>query len=367
MATLIRRKTGLYRAQFYDASRTPQRKRVSLKTRNKRTAERFLAKLERDYVLGTYDPWAPAESEVQESEADVRLLGGAVDAYMDSCAHLSPNTLRTYRSIFKLFREHLGASYEVQQISPADLLSFLDSTDAGAVTRRKYLHHLGYLFRFLIRRDAMKRDLSKDVKLPRLPEQAPKSMTPADVDHLIQTIHDHVEATAEDGRVPDYRWLVDIIRANVHLGLRLGEIIHLRWEHVCLQRRTLAVRNTDEFTTKRGKERVLPLSQTAYDVFRKLQEEDSERLWVFTSHMGKLKPHYLSQTFLKFRRMAGLRDGVSFHSTRHTCATWLAERGVPVGVIQELMGHSSVKTTERYMNVRPATTRHWVEQAFGND
>lgn len=66
----------------------------------------------------------------------------------------------------------------------------------------------------------------------------------------------------------------------------------------------------------------------------------------------KLAPGTLSKMFLKFRRMAGLPEHINLHSTRHTFGTWLAERGTPVTVIQTLMGHSSVTTTERYMSTR---------------
>lgn len=78
----------------------------------------------------------------------------------------------------------------------------------------------------------------------------------------------------------------------------------------------------------------------------------------------KLEPSTLSQAFLKFRRKAGLPEEFSLHSTRHTVESWLAQRGVPVTVIQRLMGHSTVTTTERYMSMRADVTQQWVRQAF---
>lgn len=97
-----------------------------------------------------------------------------MDAYMLSCSHLSRHTLRTYRSIFNLFRDHLGASYEVFRIEPRDVIAFLDGTEANEVTRHKYVNHLGYLFRFLVERDAVETDLSKEVKLPKAARTRPK-------------------------------------------------------------------------------------------------------------------------------------------------------------------------------------------------
>ena len=88
--------------------------------------------------------------------------------------------------------------------------------------------------------------------------------------------------------------------------------------------------------------------------------------YVFTSHRGGRidPPDYLSWAFMTFRRRAELPEHFSFHSTRHTFGTWLAERGVPVTVIQSLMGHSSVTTTERYMSTRVDVAEQWVGRAL---
>lgn len=109
-------------------------------------------------------------------------------------------------------------------------------------------------------------------------------MTPVEVEHLISTIHDYTKRNIDNWRVPDYRWLAHIVKANVYLGLRLGEVTHARWEHVDLDRRTLAVLNTEEFTTKRGKERVLPVPELAHEVLAAFWESRGDLPRVFTSH-----------------------------------------------------------------------------------
>lgn len=367
MASLINR-TGWYYAQFHDASRRPKSKRVSLKTTKKRTAERLLTKLEEQYRLGEFDPWMPPAVEPDEEKPDLSRLGPAVEAYLASCSHLKPKTIVTYRDVFNLFKACVGDDFPVDRLRADHVQSFVDDGERSVVTRRKYARHLGYLFRYLVREGWMQEDLSKQVRLRRVPEQAPKSMTPGQVETLIGTIEAHMRTHAKNPRVPDYTWLVRLIRANVHLGLRRAELIHLRWRHVDLKRGTLRVANDDRFSTKSGKERVLPLAGGARCVLEEMYAEraPSPDDLVFTSHKGQLTPSGLSHTFLKFRRKAKLPDGISVHSLRHTYATWMAERGVPVGVIKELMGHSSITTTERYMSVRPATARHWVERVFGS-
>ncbi len=85
---------------------------------------------------------------------------------------------------------------------------------------------------------------------------------------------------------------------------------------------------------------------------------------MFHADGQKLAAGTLSKMFLKFRRMAGLPEHINLHSTRHTFGTWLAERGTPVTVIQTLMGHSSLTTTERYMSTRADVAESWVKKAF---
>jgi len=357
MASLIRnRRSGFYYAQFYSHLQKPNRKTVSLKTRKKRVAERALAKLEDAVALGEVDPWAPED----ENEDELSVMGVAVGAYLKSCRHLKSSTQRTYREILFPFRDHLGSGYPVSKISVRNILTWLDSTSAGDVTRRKYVNHLGYFFRFLLQRGEISTDLSKKVPLRKVPELAPKAMTKDEVDALVWAIREY----ARDGRCRrDYTWLGLLVEANVYLGLRRGELIHLQWDHVDLERGILVVRNSAEFTTKSSRERSIPLCERSKTALRSLL---SYRVGKYVFHVNgqKLKAGTLTKLFLKFRRQAGLPEHINLHSTRHTFGTWLAERGTPVTVIQTLMGHSSVTTTERYMSTRADVAETWVRKVF---
>ncbi len=357
MAALVyHSRSGYYFAQFYDGQQNPTRKTVALKTKKKRIAERALAKLEDAVALGDIDPWAPK----QETADRLTVMGVAVKAYLNSCSHLKPNTVKTYREILFPFQEHLGTEYQLSKVSVANILAWLDSTSAGEVTRRKYVNHLGYFFRFLVKRGEISSDLSKKVPLRKVPETAPKSMTQEEVGKLVQTIRQY----SDDVRCRnDFAWLALLVEANVYLGLRRGELIHLQWDHVDFERGLIYVKNSEEFTTKSSRERTIPLCHQAAQTLLK-QQYYRQGKYVYQVDGHKLAPGTLSKIFLKFRRMAGLPEHVNLHSTRHTFGTWLAERGTPVTVIQSLMGHSSVTTTERYMSTRADVAESWVKRAF---
>ena len=68
----------------------------------------------------------------------------------------------------------------------------------------------------------------------------------------------------------------------------------------------------------------------------------------------------------KYVRLARLPDDVSFHHLRHTCASWLVMKGVPMRVVQEILGHSSVTVTQRYAHLAPGVMREAMEATFGD-
>jgi hypothetical protein len=123
MASLIHQ-DGRYYAQFYDSDRSPSRTRVALRTSEKRTAQRILARAEDKWALGDYDPrrhgrqhglfgWEPGPDE------DLSTLGKAIDAYLESSSHLRPDTQRTYREVLRLFEDHVGSDQHVDVSKPA--------------------------------------------------------------------------------------------------------------------------------------------------------------------------------------------------------------------------------------------------------
>jgi site-specific recombinase XerD len=73
----------------------------------------------------------------------------------------------------------------------------------------------------------------------------------------------------------------------------------------------------------------------------------------------------MTKAFKRMVRKAGLDERIHFHSLRHTTGSWLSMKGVPMRVIQAIMGHSSVSVTERYSHLAPETLDSAMEETFG--
>ena len=124
--------------------------------------------------------------------------------------------------------------------------------------------------------------------------------------------------------------------------------------------------------TKSGKERSVPLAGDALKVLRRRYEESagSEVESVFLDDEGrKIRPGRVSKRFKFYVREASLpsAERLSFHSLRHTCASWLTMKGVPIRVVQAILGHSSVNVTEIYSHLRPEVMTRAMQETFGDN
>jgi len=151
----------------------------------------------------------------------------------------------------------------------------------------------------------------------------------------------------------------EMILMGLRTGLRQGEIRGLQWEAVDWENRVLTVRHSfcDEIkgltSPKSNRERHVPLSADLYDVLNRRRKKNG---YVFMMH-GR---PFLQQTHLRLlgrvQRQAGLRR-IGWHTLRHTFASHLVAKGVPVRTAQELLGHSTITMTMRYAHVSASNLR----------
>lgn len=356
MASLIKKPNGWYYAQFFDATRRPKKKQLSLKTQRRRIAEQVLKKIEDSWKLGDFDPWR----DVSDDQSSL-LLGSAIQAFLDTRANLSPYTIAKYQSVLGLLEKFLGTDYPLRQILANDVQAFLNGSDRKAVTRKTYSTTLGPFFRWLMDEGAVKESPITGLRLQRVPQKFPRFLTPKDVEYLVAAIDG---GSLESKHAPEgtSRWLIPIVRANVYLGLRAGEVVNLCWKHVDMDRALLTVANTESFGTKSGRDRTIPICTRAYEIMSGLEHQSKYVFPSFTNQ--RLGRGYLSARFKHFARKAGLAPEINFHTTRHTACSWLAMQGVSVEAIRLYAGHSSIAVTQKYMHLSPDVFRDQIERAF---
>lgn len=159
------------------------------------------------------------------------------------------------------------------------------------------------------------------------------------------------------------RWphLPCFIRLALNTGARKSELLKLTWSRVDRQRRLFVLEAGD---TKSGKRRSVPLNDAAADALAVLggwgHRHAPGNPWVF-GRPGGQRIMTFQTGFESACERAGI-ENFRIHDMRHTCASWLVMAGVPLEVVRDLLGHSSVTVTERYAHLAPARIRSAVQQ-----
>jgi integrase len=365
----LRKINGNYYAYFYDPNRSPKRKSVPLRVRLKDTAKKELKKLEEARAEGEYDPWKK-DPWIGEERIESVVIQDAIKEFLcDKEKTVQSSTIDTYRQQLEAWVRELPATYHVLDIGPEDAKGFIYDPGIANATQRKRYRHLSVFLNWCEDEWYLEENPINQIQKPRKEDRETPILDPDDIEDLLSAIDKHRKTTTDvAGRRPDVQWLKDAIIVAMYTGLRRGEIASITWSDVDLESGILSVRNQEGFRTKTGDERSVPLRGRALDRLRKIKrrrERCEHDEAVIVDQRGKpIKPDRMTKRFKDFALKAGLDKRISFHTLRHSCASLLSREGVPTRIIQEIMGHSSITTTERYSHIRVDEVADAMEEAF---
>ena len=251
-------------------------------------------------------------------------------------------TYLTYRSTFREFLKVEG-DRNLHSIGIREIEHFLSVKrgEGHEWSARKYYIALSSAFEKAVQWELLKENPFRKVKKPRPPEVIPVYLNDKDFQRFLSVIEDN-----------DFRELCII---GLLTGLRLGELISLRWKDIDFLSKVILVQNSETFTTKTRRNRVVSMSENALMLLKERKENVRfECETVFYDEKGKaLKEGTVSQKFKRTIRRAGLNDRIHFHSLRHSFASGLVTSGVSLYAVQKLLGHTTSKTTEIYSHLLP--------------
>lgn len=152
--------------------------------------------------------------------------------------------------------------------------------------------------------------------------------------------------------VQPYLFLKPIVITALYTGMRRGEILNLKWENIDFEYGFIELLNT-----KSGKARKIPLSDKLRNTLSNIQRISD---YVFVNPQT-FEPYVdLKKSFKKVLEKANIKN-FRFHDLRHTVATRLVEKGVDLVVVQEILGHSKLTTTQRYAHPVPQRKSEAIE------
>ena len=271
---------------------------------------------------------------------------------------LSANTIAAYRRDLTLYSEWLG-SREVAEIADverqhiSDFLRELATREASPLTATslaRVLSSVRGLHRFLLEEESIEVDVARDIQPPKLPSRLPKALPIEQVTALLEA------SSGDDPQSLRDRALLELLYAT---GARVSEAVSLNVDDVFDE-------DIVRLRGKGNKERIVPVgsyARTALDAYLvRARPVFSVRGVATPALFLGLRGQRVSRqnAWLIIRaaaERAGLAASVSPHTLRHSFATHLLQGGADVRVVQELLGHSSVATTQIYTLVTADTLR----------
>lgn len=267
---------------------------------------------------------------------------------------MSPNTLDAYRrDVDKLLHFLDGEGKSVTEVTLTDLQQFaagLHDIGIGPRSQARILSGVRSLYRYLAMDGYVEGDPTELLEWPTLGEHLPEFLTPAEVDQL----KDSIDVSKPEGH--RNRAIIEVLFS---CGLRVSELVTLRWSNLYADERVLRIMG------KGSKERMVPISEMAlhelenYLPWRNsLKIKPGEEDFIFLNRRGAHLTRTMILIMLKQQaEEAGLKKTISPHTLRHSFATALLEGGADLRVIQALLGHESIATTEIYTHISMQTLR----------
>ncbi|MGB5846981.1 MAG: tyrosine-type recombinase/integrase [Ignavibacteriaceae bacterium] len=146
-----------------------------------------------------------------------------------------------------------------------------------------------------------------------------------------------------------YEFLIDIFTTAFYSGMRIGELVNMNWSWVDFNQNLVTVKNSNSFTSKSKKERIIPIHQRVKEILVRRYSTNCKSSFIFYCYSStKLNEDFVSKQFKKAVRSAKLNDEIHFHSLRHSFVSVLVQRGVSLYAVKELLGHENIKTTQIY-------------------
>jgi integrase/recombinase XerD len=278
-----------------------------------------------------------------------------IDRFLDafwSERGVSRNTLASYDRDLRLlchWLEELGASME--QATRAELLEYLAirvRDGAKAATTARLLSSLRRFYRWQVRENMRKDDPTAQIEAPKQGRHLPNTLSEEEVDALL-----HAPATGNPLGLRD-RAMLELLYAT---GLRVSELVGIRLSEVSLQHGVIRI------TGKGNKERLVPMGEEAHDWIQTylrdarptlMQGKDiAEHVFVTTRGSGMTRQMFWVM-IQRYALAAGIVRHISPHTLRHAFATHLLNHGADLRVVQMLLGHSDLSTTQIYTHVAQA-------------
>lgn len=285
----------------------------------------------------------------------MRDLNGIISEFLATLRveeGLAENTIISYQNDLKKFCEFLDEQHitDIQEVKREDIvwqISQMNQSGKATSTLSRYLSSLRHFFKFLRLEHLISKNPMEKIALPKKRKQLPQVLSMNEVERLIATPDVQTPLGQRD------RTILEVMYAT---GMRVSEVVDLKISDIHLELGFI------QTIGKGHKERIIPLGEIAQDwVENFIQEgravlvhnEEQALNRLFVNHHGRpLSRQGIWKNLKKLVLAAGISKDISPHTLRHSFATHLLENGADLRVVQELLGHTDISTTQIYTHIQ---------------
>lgn len=271
--------------------------------------------------------------------------------YLSIEQNLSFNTIDSYRNDLKRYLEFVTSQKkypDLNQVTSKDVSAFVQLLNSLGLSPKSISRNLSAIrtfHKYLMNEDILEDDPAENIDMPKLPKTLPSVLEIAEVEKILEQ-----PDTLEHLGIRD-RTMLELIYA---CGLRISELLSLKQNDIRTDAGFLRVFG------KGSKERMVPVGEVAMNWILVYQEkvrphllgkQTSDDVLFLNSRGKKLSRMGFWKILKRYTDMAGIKKEVTPHTFRHSFATHLLEGGADLRVVQELLGHSDISTTQIYTHI----------------
>jgi site-specific recombinase XerD len=322
------KRNGIYQLQYIDEVEN-RLKRISTKTRIKSEALKFLTDFKKNLTK------KDKIEHITLSEFKRIYLEYANTAFSQSYVK------RAIEYSFNTLLKDIDGNTPLIRISIRQLetilLSHFNKSNSGAHSIYRTLRSA---FQKALQWKYLTDNPLKSIKLPKMSKNNPVFITLKELQVILSNECNQ-----------DYK---EFYQFAFYTGMRLNEIVNLKWNSVHFASKKITVTNSDDFTTKSKLERIIPINGSLLKLLynRKERTDFESNDFVFAKSRGvKLNPDTVSRNFKRAVIKSKLNSKVHFHTLRHSFASNLVTNGVSLYIVKELLGHQDYSTTQIYSHL----------------
>ena len=276
--------------------------------------------------------------------------------FLEAERRYSRYTIRNYRQALEGLLVYLqdggtGVDNLFEILGPMTLRSYIiDAQRSGLSKRSLHLRVSAFrsFFRYLRKNGLISHNPAAGVSVPRYRKPLPKFFTEKEMERFLEGPGELLER----GEIDAFTALRDglVFELFYGAGLRISELVQADWGHLDRGSRSLTVMG------KGGKERICPVGEAAFRLLERFHREEAVVTGrgdplLHTLDGRRLTPFWIQKRMKVYLRLADLPEDLTPHKIRHSFATHLLNAGADMRIVQELLGHASLSTTQIYTHV----------------